>query len=276
MFELILKQIKTGYNLAVMNWNFTKIKEVCEERVLHRKEGHNVMQQDLDMNGYSILNADIDYGPFEERLGILDDKVGEVEVDLQDTKEDLSIYFSAANSFMEQSVEKNNEQDGRLDVLEAAEAPIATEEEFGLTVLASDSDVSYPHGSPYARQGAVVTVGTMRADNKWTSATVSPTTGDVGKYVLTFNGSNKYYTANLPSDCIEVSLNFGVEPIPRTVLCRIQTTATEPYFVHDTYNYRPDGVEREAVKNNSLLFITFAPGGVRFITTAHNMSNTVI
>lgn len=59
-----LDNIASGYNLSKINKNFQEVERYINEEVLHRAEtgvaGEAMMERDLDMNGYTILNADID------------------------------------------------------------------------------------------------------------------------------------------------------------------------------------------------------------------------
>ncbi|QXG07544.1 hypothetical protein [Erwinia phage Pecta] len=62
-----LESVNSGYNLSTINTNFSTIETYINDNVLHRKgnvAGEALMTRDLDMNGYSILNADIDTSNF--------------------------------------------------------------------------------------------------------------------------------------------------------------------------------------------------------------------
>lgn len=59
-----LDDVASGYNLSVINNNFQKIEDKMNAEVLWRKDssiaGEAKMERDLDMDGFRILNADID------------------------------------------------------------------------------------------------------------------------------------------------------------------------------------------------------------------------
>ncbi len=60
MTDITLSTITSGYNVSKINTNFEKLEQVVNDEVLHRVGGNNVMNQHLDMNGYSILNIGVD------------------------------------------------------------------------------------------------------------------------------------------------------------------------------------------------------------------------
>lgn len=59
-----LNSILSGYNLSLINDNFKKTEDYINDVLLARKQtgvaGEAKMERDLDLNGYRILNADID------------------------------------------------------------------------------------------------------------------------------------------------------------------------------------------------------------------------
>lgn len=59
-----LDDVSSGYNLSVINNNFQKIEDKMNGEVLWRKDssvaGEAKMERDLDMDGFRILNADVD------------------------------------------------------------------------------------------------------------------------------------------------------------------------------------------------------------------------
>ena len=59
-----LDDITSGYNLSKINENFQKVEDYINDKVLARAEtevaGEAKMERDLDMDGYTILNADLD------------------------------------------------------------------------------------------------------------------------------------------------------------------------------------------------------------------------
>lgn len=59
MTDITLAPITSGYNVSRINANFDKIEEAINSDVLHVRGGNNTMEQDLDMNGYDLLNINI-------------------------------------------------------------------------------------------------------------------------------------------------------------------------------------------------------------------------
>jgi hypothetical protein len=51
-----LSTIATGYNVSILNNNFTSVANQFNTYALYSSGGQNVMSQDLDMNGYTLLN----------------------------------------------------------------------------------------------------------------------------------------------------------------------------------------------------------------------------
>lgn len=60
MTDIVLNPITSGYNLSKINANFDKIEDVINDEVVHNIGGNNTMHQDLDMNGFDLLNVNID------------------------------------------------------------------------------------------------------------------------------------------------------------------------------------------------------------------------
>ena len=60
MTDVVLTPITSGYNLSKINANFVKIEEAINQDILQIRGGNNTMDQSLDMNGYSLLNVEID------------------------------------------------------------------------------------------------------------------------------------------------------------------------------------------------------------------------
>tara|TARA_R110000823_G_C15952958_1_gene502567 strand:- start:43281 stop:45515 length:2235 start_codon:yes stop_codon:yes gene_type:complete len=56
MTDITLRNIASGYNLSKINSNFQDLEAVINDSVLHRYGNNNTMSQELDMNGYAILN----------------------------------------------------------------------------------------------------------------------------------------------------------------------------------------------------------------------------
>jgi hypothetical protein len=59
MTDIVLTPITSGYNLSKINANFDKVEDAINSDVLHVRGGNNTMHQDLDMNGYDLLNINI-------------------------------------------------------------------------------------------------------------------------------------------------------------------------------------------------------------------------
>lgn len=58
-----INEVKSGYNLSVINQNFKSLQDYINDSLLHRAgnvAGEAMMQRDFDMNGYTILNADLE------------------------------------------------------------------------------------------------------------------------------------------------------------------------------------------------------------------------
>jgi hypothetical protein len=57
MTDITLNPITSGYNLSKINANFDVVEDVINDEVLHTVGGNNTMQQDLDLNGFNLLNV---------------------------------------------------------------------------------------------------------------------------------------------------------------------------------------------------------------------------
>lgn len=62
MTDIVLNPITSGYNLGKINTNFDVIEDVINDEVVHSIGGNNTMHQDLDMNGFDLLNVNINPG----------------------------------------------------------------------------------------------------------------------------------------------------------------------------------------------------------------------
>ena len=61
MSKIVLDNIESGYNLQKINSNFDKIEQAFNDKVLYRdnpNSENNTMEQNLDMNGFDIINAE--------------------------------------------------------------------------------------------------------------------------------------------------------------------------------------------------------------------------
>lgn len=74
MSDLVLNTLTTGYNLSRINQNFTDVANRINNYTIQNKEGHNVMSQDLDMNGYSLLNLTTNFSNIGSMLTVGDAK----------------------------------------------------------------------------------------------------------------------------------------------------------------------------------------------------------
>ncbi len=59
MTNIVLNQVTTCYNISNINSNFDKIEDTINNDVAHTRGGNNTMYQDLDMNGFRLLNTQI-------------------------------------------------------------------------------------------------------------------------------------------------------------------------------------------------------------------------
>lgn len=59
MSKTEIKLITSGYNVSKINDNFDNLQTKLDNQVLSSSDGQNVMYQDLDLNGNSLLNGDI-------------------------------------------------------------------------------------------------------------------------------------------------------------------------------------------------------------------------
>lgn len=60
MTDIVLAPITSGYQLSKINDNFDKIEEVINNDVVHNIGGNATMHQNLDMNGFALLNVAAD------------------------------------------------------------------------------------------------------------------------------------------------------------------------------------------------------------------------
>lgn len=60
MTDIVLTPITSGYQLSKINDNFDTVQNVINDEVVHHTGGNNTMHQNLDMNGFALLNADVD------------------------------------------------------------------------------------------------------------------------------------------------------------------------------------------------------------------------
>jgi hypothetical protein len=65
MTDIILDNVKSGYNLSKINNNFEVIEENINNDVVHNKGGNNIMSQELDMNSNKITNLPLPIGDTE-------------------------------------------------------------------------------------------------------------------------------------------------------------------------------------------------------------------
>lgn len=60
-----LSDIKTGYNLSVLNDNFAKIEREMNDVLIHAREGLSFMDQELDMNSNRVINVGAPINDFD-------------------------------------------------------------------------------------------------------------------------------------------------------------------------------------------------------------------
>jgi len=60
MTDIVVTPITSGYQLSKFNDNFDTIANVINTEMVHTTGGNNTMQQDLDLNGFDLLNVNID------------------------------------------------------------------------------------------------------------------------------------------------------------------------------------------------------------------------
>lgn len=72
MTDITLDPITSGYNLSKINTNFDKIENAVNDDLIHRAGGNNTMLQDLDMNGYALLNIQTDVDNPDSMLTVSD------------------------------------------------------------------------------------------------------------------------------------------------------------------------------------------------------------
>ena len=59
MTDIVLSDVKGGYNRSSINSNFEKIEEVVNTELLHLEGGNNIMKQDIDLDSNSLLNVNL-------------------------------------------------------------------------------------------------------------------------------------------------------------------------------------------------------------------------
>lgn len=75
MTDITLLPITSGYNVSKINGNFVEIEAAINNDILHLQGGNNVMLQDLDMNGNSLLNVSVDVNNPDSLLTVGDGDV---------------------------------------------------------------------------------------------------------------------------------------------------------------------------------------------------------
>lgn len=60
MTDVVLRPVSSGYNLSIINDNFTKVQQKINDEVLHLTGGNNTMLQQLDMNNNKLINVSTD------------------------------------------------------------------------------------------------------------------------------------------------------------------------------------------------------------------------
>lgn len=85
MTDLVLTPITTGYNLNLISNNFQAIQDKINTYCLQKSSGNNVLSQDLDMNGFSLLNLTTNFANSGSMLTVADAKTHFYQVGLVPT-----------------------------------------------------------------------------------------------------------------------------------------------------------------------------------------------
>lgn len=120
MTDIVLGDVKSGYNLSVINDNFSKLEDVINNELLHRTGSNSQMQQSIDMNGYSILNIEgvIDESEAQAILAqcetARDESVAARDVSVDSSAQSLELYTLFRDSYAGNGAQFPDEDDGTL------------------------------------------------------------------------------------------------------------------------------------------------------------------
>ena len=86
--KIVLSDVKSGFNIAVVNDNFSKLEQVVNDRLLWRDQtgitGDNALKSDIDVNSKRLYNLPLATTPFEPvRKKEVDEVLGNTEALLE-------------------------------------------------------------------------------------------------------------------------------------------------------------------------------------------------
>lgn len=105
--KIVLSDVKSGFNIAVVNDNFSKLEQVVNDRLLWRDQtgitGDNALKSDIDVNSKRLYNLPLATTPFEPvRKKEVDEVLGNTEAllgDMQDLIDNAAqIVIDASNA----------------------------------------------------------------------------------------------------------------------------------------------------------------------------------
>ena len=90
--KIVLSDVKSGFNIAVVNDNFSKLEQVVNDRLLWRDQtgitGDNALKSDIDVNSKRLYNLPLATTPFEPvRKKEVDEVLGNTEALLEDMQD---------------------------------------------------------------------------------------------------------------------------------------------------------------------------------------------
>ncbi len=90
--KIVLSDVKSGFNIAVVNDNFSKLEQVVNDRLLWRDQtgitGENALKSDIDVNSKRLYNLPLATTPFEPvRKKEVDEVLGNTEALLEDMQD---------------------------------------------------------------------------------------------------------------------------------------------------------------------------------------------
>ena len=90
--KIVLSDVKSGFNIAVVNDNFSKLEQVVNDRLLWRDQtvitGYNALKSDIDVNSKRLYNLPLATTPFEPvRKKEVDEVLGNTEALLEDMQD---------------------------------------------------------------------------------------------------------------------------------------------------------------------------------------------
>ena len=90
--KIVLSDVKSGFNISVVNNNFSKLEQVINDRLLWRDQtgitGDNALKSDIDVNSKRLYNLPLATTPFEPvRKKEVDEVLGNTEALLEDMQD---------------------------------------------------------------------------------------------------------------------------------------------------------------------------------------------